>query len=47
MEREKVSKLYVERAFDSRSIYSSLNGNAIIPTRKNSSMFSMDSVNGH
>jgi len=43
MEREKVSKLYVERAFDSRSIYSSLNGNAIIPTRKNYSMFSMDS----
>ena len=43
MEREKVSKLYCDREFDSRSIYNSLSGNAIIPTRKNYSMFSMDS----
>ena len=43
MESEKVSELYCDRAYDSRSIYSSLNGNAIIPTRKNYSMFSMDS----
>ena len=38
--RDKISKLYGDKAYDSRSIYNSLNGKAIIPTRKNSSTLS-------
>ena len=38
--REKITRLYGDKAYDSRSIYNSLNGKAIIPTRKNSSTLS-------
>ncbi len=41
--RDKISKLYGDKAYDSRSIYNSLNGKAIIPTRKNSSTLSKGS----
>ena len=41
--RDKASKLCGYKAHDSRSIYNSLNGKAIIPTRKNSSTLSRGS----
>ena len=41
--RDKISKLYGDKAYDSRSIYNSLNGKSIIPTRKNSSTLSRGS----
>jgi len=41
--RDKISKLCGYKAHDSRSIYNSLNGKAIIPTRKNSSTLSRGS----
>ena len=41
--RGKISKPYGDKAYDSRSIYNSLNGKAIIPTGKNSSTLSRGS----
>ena len=41
--RDKISKFYGDKAYDSRSIYNSLNGKAIIPTSKNSSTLSRGS----
>ena len=41
--RDKASKLCGYKAHDSRSIYNSLNGKSIIPTRKNSSTLSRGS----
>jgi len=41
--RDKISKLYVDKAYDSKSIYNTLCGKAIIPLRKNYSTLSRDS----
>ena len=41
--KDKISKLYGDKAYDSRSIYNSFNGKAVIPTRKNSSTLSRSS----
>ena len=41
--RDKVSKHYVDKAYDSKSIYNALCGKAIIPLRKNHSTLSRGS----
>lgn len=41
--KERISMLYGDKAYDSKSIYNTLSGRAVIPTRKNSSTLSRGS----